>query len=115
MYKRYIIGCIRALAVFLFILISIGALSGEFIHKNEEYLKGLTMALVNYINTLPEGGLINSENLLILLIGILVIIVSALVVYNVFYLAIVSQIKELDNIIDNKDHGNISFCGLLLF
>ena len=47
-----------------------------------------------FINTLPEGGLINSENLLILLIGILVIIVSALVVYNVFYLAIVSQIKE---------------------
>ncbi len=47
-----------------------------------------------FINTLPDGGLINSENLLILLIGILVIIVSALVVYNVFYLAIVSQIKE---------------------
>ena len=47
-----------------------------------------------FINTLPEGGLINSENLLILLIGTLVIIVSALVVYNVFYLAIVSQIKE---------------------
>ena len=37
----------------------IGALSGEFIQKNEEYLKGLTMMLVNYINVITVYPLLN--------------------------------------------------------
>lgn len=58
-------------------------IKGTSVIKNEQFM-----------DTLPDGGLINGENIIILLVSIFVIIVSTLVIYNVFYLAIVSQINE---------------------
>lgn len=58
-------------------------IDGTHIHKGEVFM-----------STLPDGGLINSENMFVLFVGFLVVVVSSLVIYNVFYLAIVSQINE---------------------
>lgn len=47
-----------------------------------------------FMDSLPNGGLINQKNMVLVGVAIFIIIVSALVVYNVFYLSVVSQVRQ---------------------
>ena len=41
-----------------------------------------------FMDSLPNGGLLNQKNMVLIGVAIFIIIVSALVIYNVFYLLI---------------------------
>ena len=47
-----------------------------------------------FMDSLPNGGLLNQKNIVLVGVAIFIIIVSALVIYNVFYLAIVNQVRQ---------------------
>lgn len=47
-----------------------------------------------FMDSLPDGGLLNQKNAVIVGISIFVILVSALVIYNVFYLSITNQVQQ---------------------
>ena len=47
-----------------------------------------------FIDSLPNGGLLNQKNMVLMGVAIFIIIVSALVIYNVFYLSVVNQVRQ---------------------
>lgn len=47
-----------------------------------------------FMDSLPDGGLLNQNNAIIVGISIFVIFVSALVIYNIFYLSITNQVQQ---------------------
>ena len=46
------------------------------------------------MDSLPNGGLLNQKNMVLIGVAIFIIIVSALVIYNVFYLSVVNQVRQ---------------------
>ena len=46
------------------------------------------------MDSLPNGGLLNQKNMVLMGVAIFIIIVSALVIYNVFYLSVVNQVRQ---------------------
>ena len=46
------------------------------------------------MDSLPNGGLLNQKNMVLIGVAIFIIIVSALVIYNVFYLSVVNQDRK---------------------
>lgn len=47
-----------------------------------------------FMDSLPNGGLLNQKNMVLMGVAIFIIIVSALVIYNVFYLSVVNQVRQ---------------------
>lgn len=47
-----------------------------------------------FMDSLPDGGLLNQKNAIIVVISFFVIFISALVIYNVFYLSITNQVQQ---------------------
>ncbi len=47
-----------------------------------------------FMDSLPNGGLLNQKNMVLVGVAIFIIIVSALVIYNVFYLSVVNQVRQ---------------------
>ncbi len=47
-----------------------------------------------FMDSLPDGGLLRQENFVIVGVAVFVIIVSALVIYNIFYLSISNQVQQ---------------------
>ena len=47
-----------------------------------------------FMDSLPDGGLLNQKNTIIVVISFFVVFVSALVIYNVFYLSVINQIQQ---------------------
>ncbi len=47
-----------------------------------------------FMDSLPDGGLLNQKNAIIVAISFFVIFISALVIYNVFYLSITNQVQQ---------------------
>ena len=51
-----------------------------------------------FMDSLPNGGLLNQKNMVLMGVAIFIIIVSALVIYNVFYLSVVNQVEMSRNV-----------------
>ncbi|MBD5545328.1 MAG: FtsX-like permease family protein [Lachnospiraceae bacterium] len=47
-----------------------------------------------FMDSLPDGGLLNQKNAIIVAISFFVIFISALVIYNIFYLSITNQVQQ---------------------
>lgn len=47
-----------------------------------------------FMDSLPDGGLLNQKNAIIVTISFFVIFISALVIYNIFYLSITNQVQQ---------------------
>ena len=47
-----------------------------------------------FMDSLPDGGLLNQKNAIIVIISFFVIFVSALVIYNIFYLSVTNQVQQ---------------------
>ncbi len=47
-----------------------------------------------FMDSLPDGGLLNQKNAIIVVISFFVIFISALVIYNIFYLSITNQVQQ---------------------
>lgn len=47
-----------------------------------------------FMDSLPDGGLLNPKNAIIVAISFFVIFISALVIYNIFYLSITNQVQQ---------------------
>lgn len=47
-----------------------------------------------FMDSLPDGGLLNQKNAIIVAISFFVIFISALVIYNVFYLSVTNQVQQ---------------------
>ena len=47
-----------------------------------------------FMDSLPDGGLLNQKNTIIVVISFFVVFISALVIYNVFYLSVTNQIQQ---------------------
>lgn len=47
-----------------------------------------------FMDSLPNGGLLNQENMVLVGIAIFIVFVSALVIYNIFYLSVVNQVRQ---------------------
>lgn len=47
-----------------------------------------------FMDSLPVGGLLNQKNTIIVVISFFVIFVSALVIYNIFYLSVTNQVQQ---------------------
>ncbi len=47
-----------------------------------------------FMDSLPDGGLLNQKNTIIVAISFFVIFISALVIYNIFYLSITNQVQQ---------------------
>lgn len=46
-----------------------------------------------FMDSLPDGGLLNQKNMVLVGVGIFIIMVSSLVIYNVFYLSVINQVR----------------------
>lgn len=47
-----------------------------------------------FMDSLPDGGLLNQENAAVAGIAVFIVLVSALVIYNIFYLSITNQVQQ---------------------
>lgn len=47
-----------------------------------------------FMDSLPDGGLLNQKNAIIVAISFFVTFISALVIYNIFYLSITNQVQQ---------------------
>ena len=63
-------------------------------HVTSKY--GIRYAVKNdlFMDSLPNGGLLRQENFVLVGVAVFVIIVSALVIYNIFYFSIVNQVQQ---------------------